>query len=192
MKKSRVVHSEPPELVRVQRLVSKMLSILVLGSLFWEKLMKSSILRAVWIMVPAIALGLVLTGFGRADDKPKPKEEPKKLTVMQRKLAHSQKALEGLATKDFKKLEAAADGLIECVNDLNWKINETDKYLVYTNDFLRRAQGLKKAAKEKNIDAAALSYVDMTLTCVKCHQYLRQEDVRSVPDLSELASQQAK
>jgi hypothetical protein len=151
--------------------------------------MKSPILRAGWIMVPAIALGLVLTSFSRADDKPKPKEEPKKPTVMQRKLAHSQKVLEGLATKDFKKLEAAADGLIECVNDLTWKINETEKYLVYTNDFLRRAQGLKKAAKDKNIDAAALSYVDMTLTCVKCHQYLRQEDVRAVPDLSELALQ---
>ena len=76
-------------------------------------------------------------------------------------------------------MDAAADGLIECVKDLTWKINETEKYLVYTNDFLRRAEGLKKAAKDKNIDAAALAYVDMTLTCVKCHQFLRGDDVRA-------------
>ena len=94
-------------------------------------------------------------------------------------MAHSQKVLEALAKKDFRELDAAATGLIECVKDLTWKINETEMYLVYTNDFLRRAEGLKKAAKDKNLDAAALSYVDLTLTCVKCHQYLRGDDIRS-------------
>jgi len=131
----------------------------------------------------AVTLGLILTSFGRAEDKPKPKDPPKKkLTVMERKLAFAQKVLEGLAVKDFKKIDTAADGLIECVKDETWKINQTQQYLVYTNDFLRRAEGLKKAAKEKNLDAAALSYVDMTLTCVKCHQFLR-DDVRAVPNL---------
>ncbi len=136
-------------------------------------------------VVTAVIVAALLVTPSRADEKPKQKDEPKKPTVMQRKLTHSQKALEGLAKKDFKQLEAAADGLIECVKDLTWKINETEKYLVYTNDFLRRAESLKKAAKEKNIDAAALSYVDMTLTCVKCHQFLRGDDVRAVPDLTQ-------
>ena len=26
----------------------------------------------------------------------------------------------------------------------------------------------------ENLDACALSYVDMTLTCVKCHKYVRE------------------
>jgi hypothetical protein len=138
-------------------------------------------------VVMAVVAAALLGTSSRAEDK-KPKEEPKKPTVMQRKLAHSQKVLEGLAKKDFKGLEAGADGLIECVKDATWKINETEKYLVYSNDFLRRAEGLKKAAKDKNIDAAVLCYVDMTLTCVKCHQYLRHDDVRAVPDLTQLAS----
>jgi hypothetical protein len=133
------------------------------------------------VVVAAVLVAAVLVTPSRAEDK-KPKEEPKKPTVMQRKLAHSQKVLEALAKKDFKALEAGADGLIECVKDATWKINETEKYLVYSSDFLRRAEGLKKAAKDKNIDAAALSYVDMTLTCVKCHQFLRADDVRAVPD----------
>jgi hypothetical protein len=142
-------------------------------------MMSRTLFRAFWTAIPVLAAGLVLTGFSRADDKPKPKQDPKKPSVMQRKLAHSHQVLEALAKKDFKKLDTAADGLIECVKDLTWKINETERYLVYTNDFLRRAEGLKKAAKDKNIDAAALAYVDMTLTCVKCHQYLRGDDIRA-------------
>jgi len=127
------------------------------------------------------ASGVVLVGYSRADDKPKPKDEPKKPTVMQRKLTHSQKVLEGLATNDFKKIDAGADGLIECIKDATWKINDTDKYLLYSNEFLRRAEGLKKAAKDKNTDAAALAYVDLTLTCVRCHQHLRETRVSSLP-----------
>jgi hypothetical protein len=157
----------------------------VLGSPFRisEKPMKRSFRYALCI---ALVAAVCLVGSTPADDK-KPKDEPKKLTVMQRKLAHSQKALEALATNNFDKLGAAADGLIACVEDATWKINETKKYLTFSNDFLHRAENLKKAAKDKNIDGAALAYVDMTLTCVKCHQYLREERIREVPDLSALA-----
>jgi cytochrome c556 len=121
----------------------------------------------------ALALAAALTGHARADEKPK--EEPKKLTLMQRKLLHSQAVLEGLATNNFEKIGAGGAGLLDCVNDATWKINETEKYLAHSADFRKRAEALKKAAKDKNLDAAALAYVDMTLTCVKCHQYLRED-----------------
>lgn len=39
----------------------------------------------------------------------------------------------------------------------------------------------------KSIDAAALAYVDMTLTCVKCPQFLRGDDVRSEVEVPTLA-----
>lgn len=135
--------------------------------------------RARRAVVAVAAVALALAGVGRADDKPKDeKTDEKKLTVMQRKLKFSQMVLEGLATNNFDKIGKGGDGLIECVQHATWKINETEKYVLYSNDFLRRAEGLKKAAKEKNVDAAALAYVDMTLTCVKCHQYLREPAVR--------------
>jgi hypothetical protein len=136
----------------------------------------------------ALVAAVALVGRTPGDDQPKPKDPPKKPTVMQRKLSHSQKALEALATNDFGRLAAAADGIIACVEDESWKINETKKYLTYSNDFLHRAENLKKAAKDKNIDAAALAYVDMTLTCVKCHQYLREDKIRTATDLTPLAS----
>ena len=128
------------------------------------------------------ALVFLLVGVGRTDEKPKPKDEPKKLPVMQRKLTHSQHILEGLAKKDFDKIGRGADGLIECVNEAGWKLNESERYKIYSDDFRRRAENLKKASKDKNIDAAALGYVDITLTCVRCHEFLRA-DARAVPDL---------
>lgn len=144
--------------------------------------MKPIVRVALWAAVAATAV--VLIGTGRADDKkPQPKEKapPKQLTVMQRKLASSQKVLEGLATNDFAKINTGADGLLECAKDATWKINETEKYLLHTNEFIRRAEALKKAAKDKSTDAAALAYVDLTLTCVRCHQHMREERISSAP-----------
>ena len=132
------------------------------------------------------AAAVLLVGLGTAQEKPKAADPPKKPTVMQRKLTHSQKILEGLALEDFDKIRKSSDSLIECIKDASWRINDTDKYVLFSNDFLRRVENLQKAAKDKKIDAAALAYVDMTLTCVKCHQYLRDERISHAPDLSTL------
>lgn len=134
-----------------------------------------------------IVLLVGITPGSLAQDKPKPVPPPKKPTVMQRKLVFAQKILEGLAKEDYEKIGTNADGLIECVKEVTWKLNDTEKYVLYSNDFLRRVENLKKAAKTKNIDGAALAYVDMTLTCVKCHQYLRDEGIASAPDLTPVA-----
>jgi hypothetical protein len=41
-----------------------------------------------------------------------------------------------------------------------------------------------KKAKDKNIDGVALAYVDVTLSCVRCHEYVREHrrDARLDPD----------
>jgi hypothetical protein len=143
---------------------------------------------AVLATVAAVAL---LAIPGTAQEKPRATDPPKKPTVMQRKLAHAQKVLEGLALEDFDKIRTSSDGLIECVKDASWRINETDKYLLFSNEFLRTVENLRKAAKDKKVDAAALAYVDMTLTCVKCHRYLRDEGIARAPNLSPLAPTRA-
>ena len=150
--------------------------------------MKTLTRPIVWAVALTILLLAGLTPGIPAQDKPKPVDPPKKPTVMQRKLTLAQKVLEGLALEDYDKIRTSSDGLIECVKEVSWRINDTDKYVLFSNDFLRRVENLRKAAKEKNIDAAALAYVDMTLTCVKCHQYLRDSGISSAPDLSPLSS----
>ncbi|HUR53692.1 MAG TPA: hypothetical protein VMZ71_06155 [Gemmataceae bacterium] len=129
-----------------------------------------------------VAFVALLVGFGHAQEKPKPPApQPKKQTVMQRKLTHAQKLLEGLAVADFAKLTAAADELALCAQEASWRAANSPKFETHSNNFVRNLEALKKAAKAKNVDAAALAYVDMTLTCVKCHQQVREEGIGLAP-----------
>jgi hypothetical protein len=68
-----------------------------------------------------------------------------------------------------------AEGLLIISKQAEWKALKTPLYEVYSNEFRRKAEGLIENAKKKNVDAAALSYVDLTLTCVKCHKHVREK-----------------
>ena len=43
-----------------------------------------------------------------------------------------------------------------------------------SNEFRRAVENLQEKAAQKNLDGAALGYVELTLTCVKCHKYVRE------------------
>jgi hypothetical protein len=120
------------------------------------------------------ALGMpALSGHGQ-----EPKKEPKKAEdvseLMKRKLENSQKVLEGIATNDFGKIAKHANELITISKQAEWKVLKTTEYELYSNDFRRNAEDLVQKAKEKNLDGAALAYVDLTLNCVKCHKHVRE------------------
>jgi hypothetical protein len=94
--------------------------------------------------------------------------------LMKRKLQHSQKVLEGVTVQDFKMIERNADELIQISKLAEWRAFKTPTYEVYSNDFRRIAGALVENARKKNIDAATLNYLDLTLTCVKCHKHVRE------------------
>jgi hypothetical protein len=94
--------------------------------------------------------------------------------LMQRKLKASQRVLEGIALGNFEQIARNGEELILISKDAEWKVYKTPMYELHSNEFRRNAEGLVRAAKDRNLDAAALSYVDMTLNCVKCHRYVRE------------------
>jgi hypothetical protein len=101
--------------------------------------------------------------------------EPRKVSeIMREKLKHAQKVLEGVALQDFKKIGKSADELLLLTKEEEWKVFRTPDYENHSNEFRRNVQGLIKSAKDENLDACALAYVEMTLTCVKCHKYVRE------------------
>ena len=104
-----------------------------------------------------------------------PKEPTSVSDLMKKKLQHAQKVLEGVAVKDFDLITKNAEELILISNEAEWKVLKTPRYEIYSSDFRRNAEALIKNAKDENLDAAALSYVDLTLTCVKCHRHVREE-----------------
>jgi hypothetical protein len=132
--------------------------------------------------VTIVLTGLFLTigfpslcGFGEEPKKPAD-DPPKKVSdLMRKKLENSQKVLEGIAVNDFKLISKHSDELIDLSKQVEWKVLKTPQYEIHSNEFRRSAETLIKNAKDKNLDAAALTYVEMTLTCVRCHKYVREE-----------------
>jgi hypothetical protein len=137
-----------------------------------EKTMRKAILGLVGL---ALLFGLpILSGHGD-----EPKKDDRLHDLMQRKLASSQKVLEGLALNDFSKISKQADELIDISKQAEWRILKTPQYELHSNDFRRIAENLGKSARDKNIDGVALNYVELTLTCVKCHKYVRETRMTS-------------
>lgn len=101
-------------------------------------------------------------------------EEPKVNNLMKRKLEESQKILEGIALADFDKITKHADELSTISRHVQWKVLKTPLYALYSDEFQRSSDRLSRNARDKNLDAAALTYVELTLTCVKCHKHVRE------------------
>jgi hypothetical protein len=122
-----------------------------------------------WIVtVAALALALVIA--------PSPAKDPKKAdeNLMRRKLTESQKVLEGIALNNFDKIGSGAEELIQISKLAEWKVLKDPQYELFSNEFRRRADQVARAAKDKNLDGATLGYVEMTMTCVRCHQHVRE------------------
>lgn len=108
----------------------------------------------------------VLSGHG---------EEDKKLhQLMQKKLTHSQKVLEGIVLNDYDKIGDNAQELIRISKAVEWKVLKTPQYEMHSNEFRRSAENVAQAAKNKNIEGATLAYMDMTMVCVRCHKHVRE------------------
>jgi hypothetical protein len=126
--------------------------------------------KASWMVVVFTLAATVPTLSGHGQErKPKGVRD-----LMQQKLEHSQKVLEGIATANFNAIATHGDELIAISHVAEWKVLKSPRYELHSDDFRRNAEALVKAAKDKNLDAATLAYVDLTLNCVKCHKYVRE------------------
>jgi len=131
-------------------------------------------MRRIPIVVIALALGFgVLALNGHAADTKKESVE----TLMKKKLVESQKVLEGIALGDFDKIAKHAENLQAISKKAEWKVLETPLFAIYSTQFQGNAEDMVKYANKKNLDAAALSYVELTLTCVKCHKHVREKRI---------------
>lgn len=104
-----------------------------------------------------------MCNLGVAEDRDK---------IMAQKLAASQSILAAIATEDFSMLEKNADLLLGLAKQ-EWMESPTPEYRAHLKDFWITLEGISDKANAKDIDGATLGYVQMTLSCVKCHKYLR-------------------
>jgi len=129
--------------------------------------------------VLAILILSVLVAPSTSEDK---KAEPKKKRevdpLMAAKLKESQTLLEGLATNKLETVQKSAEELLRISKAAQFrKAITTAQYEYHANAFQRAAETVIEKAKAKNLDGATLGYLDMTMTCVKCHQYTREQGI---------------
>lgn len=101
-------------------------------------------------------------------------ETDKVAIFMRAKLEHSQKVLEGLTMEDFDKIAKHAQEMSLLSQASTWQVLQTPEYHDRSVEFRRSVDTLTEAAKKKNLDGAALAYVDVTMKCVSCHKYVRK------------------
>jgi cytochrome c556 len=93
---------------------------------------------------------------------------------MKAKLDHAEKTLEGLAREDYELIEKHSQAINLLCEDEKWAVMKTIEYHERSREFQRSVYAITVAAREKNLEAATLAYVDTTLKCVSCHKYVRK------------------
>ncbi|MEO2199266.1 MAG: hypothetical protein ABGY72_24715 [bacterium] len=93
--------------------------------------------------------------------------------IMRQKLEHSRQLIEGLVLERFETIERNANDL-RILSDLSsWNVLRTPEYQRYSAGFRDTANRLSQAGLDRNLDAATLAYVELTLQCVECHKHVR-------------------
>ena len=148
-----------------------------------------------WLLVIAVVLGILLVAvFTRTAALPpeepgpsKPAIDPKpgdpnrlklptRKETMALKLKSSQTILEGIALNDYDKIYIAAMELVSVGRATDFlNAYKGMEYRFHTETFRRPANLIAKKAKDKNMDGVMVAYGDLTLSCLKCHQGMRDK-----------------
>jgi len=129
-------------------------------------------------LIVAGALALVAAGAMTALSRPAPADIR---TVMKAKLGHAQSVLEGLALENFAQIEQNAQALSALSRAAGWGVHDTPEYIKFSEDFRAIANSLAANAHAKKLEAATLDYLQLTMTCVKCHSHVRKVGVARGP-----------
>jgi len=119
-------------------------------------------------------LTLAIIPFNSSGQDKKKDRDEVLAEMMQKKLKNAHLVLDGVAVGDFKKIGNAGEELIRLAKSETWQLILSPHYERHSADFIRATESLVKKAQEKNMDGTALAYVEMTLSCVRCHQYVRE------------------
>ncbi len=99
---------------------------------------------------------------------------------MQAKLTQSQQILASLTEGDFKAVEKSARSLKNFGVLESWLRSSPEtshsEYKAQLNKFEFANKELIRMAEDKNADGAATAFAAITITCVKCHKLIRDNE----------------
>jgi hypothetical protein len=92
---------------------------------------------------------------------------------MKKKLEYSEQILAGLANEDFDQIRQNAKAMNSLGQIEKWVRAGQPDYRIQLAIFRDANERLIAQADDKDIDGAALAYVQLTLGCVNCHKIVR-------------------
>ncbi len=102
-----------------------------------------------------------------------PETDQSRRDFMRTKLLFCQNIMEGITTRNFALIEEGAAEVRKITEAEQWLAADTAEYKHFSEDLRGIADRIAAAAREKNLDAAAFRYFDMTANCMDCHEYSR-------------------
>lgn len=150
-----------------------------------------------FVLLPSVSWGIgpqdpaETQGAGRADQQSDAEAETESTTMsvwMEKKLKHSQAILRGLAMGDFEGVKYNA-GRLKLLNRVEGFVRRRHpSYRVHVNTFSRVSAEIERQAERKNIEGATLAFNQLTVSCVECHQSLRNDETEgtATPNIGDL------
>ena len=124
----------------------------------------------------AISAWCGLSAAAPSEESPVTADSPERVDAtafMRAKLASSQLVLEGLVTEDFGLIAKGAREMTRMSEAAEWPRAPDKVYDHFSEEFRRLASKLQHLAATENLEAASFTYMQMTSTCISCHNYVR-------------------
>lgn len=115
--------------------------------------------------VPLVAFVLLLPSLARQEDPVR--------TLMRAKTGYAHRLLDAVVQEDFDTVRDQAFRLKAVAQTADWQVIDTEEYVRESDAFIHATERLESAARERSGDGAALAYLDVTLSCVHCHRYVK-------------------
>jgi hypothetical protein len=108
---------------------------------------------------------------GSADKKEEPEHALQRF--MRQKLQASNLILEGLCTEDLKMVTDGAATLMKMSQQEKWRVSNDMLYRRYSREFVNAVEELDQEAKDNDMDGTSMAWVNVTMKCLKCHEWVR-------------------
>jgi len=92
---------------------------------------------------------------------------------MRQKLEASSQILEGLCTEDMELVSEGSAVLLKMSNEERWRVSNDIMYRRYSQEFATAVEELQKESGDQDMDRTSLAWVNVTMKCLKCHEWVR-------------------
>ena len=103
------------------------------------------------------------------------KDEPGQALArfMRQKLQASNLILEGLCTEDLQMVTEGSATLMKMSHEERWRVSNDVMYRRYSTEFVHSVEELQQEAKDNDMDGTSMAWVNVTMKCLKCHEWVR-------------------